>query len=131
MVAVVAHEVGHYKRGHIVKGLGLAQTGVVFWLFSLCQQGPVRVDSRAVGGLGGVGGDFSWEEWFACRRGASGAADVGGVEGLLDLSRQASDPALPRRRAAASARVKAGGGDKPRSLSGGELQLLLGRRACG
>ena len=43
LVAVVAHEVGHYKRGHIVKGLGLglAQTGVMFWLFSLCleQQG--------------------------------------------------------------------------------------------
>ena len=31
----------------------------------------------------------------------------------------------------ALAKGRAGGGDKPRSLSGGELQLLLGRRACG
>ncbi|MEQ1894928.1 MAG: M48 family metallopeptidase, partial [Planctomycetota bacterium] len=37
LVAVVAHEIGHYKRGHIVKGLvlGVLQAGVVFFLLSL------------------------------------------------------------------------------------------------
>ncbi len=37
LVAVVAHEVGHFKRGHIIKGmlLGIAQTGVLFFLLSL------------------------------------------------------------------------------------------------
>ena len=37
LVAVVAHEVGHYKRRHIVKGLALslAHTGVLFLLLSL------------------------------------------------------------------------------------------------
>ena len=37
LVAVVAHEIGHYKLGHIRKGLVLAvlQSGVVFYLLSL------------------------------------------------------------------------------------------------
>jgi STE24 endopeptidase len=37
LVAVVAHEIGHYKKGHIVKGLvlAIAQAGVVFFLLSL------------------------------------------------------------------------------------------------
>jgi STE24 endopeptidase len=37
LVAVVAHEIGHYKRGHIVKGtvLGILQAGVVFFLLSI------------------------------------------------------------------------------------------------
>jgi len=37
LVAVVAHEIGHYKRGHILKGLVLSilQAGAVFWLLSL------------------------------------------------------------------------------------------------
>jgi STE24 endopeptidase len=43
LVAVVAHEVGHHKRRHIVKNLvlSLAQTGAMFWLLSvfLSQQG--------------------------------------------------------------------------------------------
>jgi len=40
LVAVVAHEIGHFKKGHIVKGLVLAvlQGGVVFWLLSLFLQ---------------------------------------------------------------------------------------------
>ncbi len=40
LVAVVAHEIGHFKKGHIVKGLVLAilQAGVVFWLLSLFLQ---------------------------------------------------------------------------------------------
>jgi STE24 endopeptidase len=37
LVAVVAHEIGHYKKGHIRKGLalGILQAGVIFWLLSL------------------------------------------------------------------------------------------------
>ena len=37
LVAIVAHEVGHYKRRHILKSLmlSLAHTGVLFWLLSL------------------------------------------------------------------------------------------------
>jgi STE24 endopeptidase len=37
LLAVVAHEIGHYKRGHILKGLvlAIAQAGVVFFLLSL------------------------------------------------------------------------------------------------
>lgn len=36
VVAVLAHEVGHYKKKHIVKGLiiGLLQTGFTLWLLS-------------------------------------------------------------------------------------------------
>ncbi len=42
LVAVLAHEVGHYRRGHVVIGLGLAiaQLGLVFWLLSLCLARP-------------------------------------------------------------------------------------------
>jgi len=37
LVAVVAHEIGHYKKGHILQGLALSilQAGVLFWLLSL------------------------------------------------------------------------------------------------
>lgn len=37
LVAVVAHEIGHYKRKHIVKGLALSvlQAGAVFFLLSI------------------------------------------------------------------------------------------------
>ncbi len=40
LVAVVAHEIGHYKRKHILKslGLGLAHFGVLFWLLSFFLQ---------------------------------------------------------------------------------------------
>ncbi|GAU08542.1 M48 family metallopeptidase [Desulfoplanes formicivorans] len=36
LVAILAHEVGHYKCKHIIKGLimGIAKTGVVFWLMA-------------------------------------------------------------------------------------------------
>jgi len=36
LVAVLAHEAGHYKCKHIIKGLGIGifKTGVVFWLMS-------------------------------------------------------------------------------------------------
>jgi STE24 endopeptidase len=37
LVAVVAHEIGHYKRKHILKGMaaGFLQTGVMFFLLSV------------------------------------------------------------------------------------------------
>ncbi len=37
LVAVVAHEIGHYKKGHILQGLALsvAQAGAVFFLLSI------------------------------------------------------------------------------------------------
>jgi STE24 endopeptidase len=37
LVDIVAHEIGHYKRRHVVQGLaiGLVQTGVAFFLLSL------------------------------------------------------------------------------------------------
>ena len=36
LVAIVAHEVGHYKRKHVLKrmAIGIAHFGVVFWLLS-------------------------------------------------------------------------------------------------
>ncbi|HJQ83986.1 MAG TPA: M48 family metallopeptidase [Candidatus Binatia bacterium] len=42
VVAVVAHEVGHYKRGHVLQGtaLGIVQTGVLFLLLSLLLATP-------------------------------------------------------------------------------------------
>ncbi|GIT66551.1 MAG: hypothetical protein Ct9H300mP25_00230 [Acidobacteriota bacterium] len=40
VVAVVAHEVGHYKKQHIVKSmvLSVAHLGVMFWVLSLFLQ---------------------------------------------------------------------------------------------
>lgn len=37
LVAVLAHEIGHYKKKHIVKGMiiGIAHTGVMFFLLSI------------------------------------------------------------------------------------------------
>ncbi len=37
LVAIVAHEIGHYKRGHILKSLliGIIQAGVVFFLLAI------------------------------------------------------------------------------------------------
>jgi STE24 endopeptidase len=41
-VAVVAHEVGHYRRGHVVQGAVLAvlHVGLLLWLFSLVLETP-------------------------------------------------------------------------------------------
>ena len=41
-VAVVAHEVGHYRRGHVVQGtvLGVLHVGLLLWLFSLVLETP-------------------------------------------------------------------------------------------
>lgn len=42
LVAVLAHEMGHYKRHHILIGLitGVFQTGVMFYLLSICIRHP-------------------------------------------------------------------------------------------
>ncbi len=50
LVAVVAHEVGHYKRRHILKNLllGLAHTGALFWLLSLFLDRQGLFDAFAV-----------------------------------------------------------------------------------
>ncbi|HEX9594168.1 MAG TPA: M48 family metallopeptidase [bacterium] len=42
VVAVVAHEIGHYKRRHVVQGtvLSIAHTGLLFALLSLCLTRP-------------------------------------------------------------------------------------------
>jgi STE24 endopeptidase len=36
LVAILAHEIGHYKNNHVIKGIiaGIIQTGFLFWLFS-------------------------------------------------------------------------------------------------
>ncbi len=49
LVAVLAHEIGHYKKKHVVQGLliSLLQTGVVLFLFSLLIGSPVL--SKALG----------------------------------------------------------------------------------
>lgn len=50
IVAVLAHEVGHYKRKHTLKGMvaSVIQTGIMLWLFSLCVGSSVL--SEALGG---------------------------------------------------------------------------------
>jgi len=55
VVAVLAHEVGHYKKKHTTSGmiLGIIQTAIMFFLFSLF----VGVDSFAVA-LGGTEASF-------------------------------------------------------------------------
>lgn len=42
IVAVLAHEIGHYKKKHVLQGLlvGLLQTGVLLFLFSLFVKSP-------------------------------------------------------------------------------------------
>lgn len=49
IVAVLAHEVGHYKKKHVLKGLAmsLVQSGIMIWLLSLALGSPVL--SRAIG----------------------------------------------------------------------------------
>ncbi len=43
LIAVLAHEIGHYKRKHVVKGLaiGIAHTGVMLFLMSFILYKPV------------------------------------------------------------------------------------------
>src|SRR6056297_1559423 len=42
LVAVLAHEIGHYKKNHIIQGLiiSLIQTGIVLFIFSLLIDSP-------------------------------------------------------------------------------------------
>ena len=49
IVAVLAHEIGHYKKKHVVKGLvmSLIQSGFMIWLLSLAVGLPVL--SQAIG----------------------------------------------------------------------------------
>ena len=49
VVAVLAHEIGHYKKRHIVQGLvlGIAQTGLLLFLFSVVMKSPAV--SQALG----------------------------------------------------------------------------------
>ena len=43
IVAVLAHEVGHYKHKHTIKGMFMAiiQTGLILYLFSLLIDSPI------------------------------------------------------------------------------------------
>jgi len=49
IVAVLAHEIGHYRKKHVVQGLvlGLLQTGLLLFLFSVFVESPNV--SRALG----------------------------------------------------------------------------------
>ena len=50
IVAVLAHEVGHYKRKHIITNLllSVAITGATLWLFSLCLAQPIIAEAVGV-----------------------------------------------------------------------------------
>lgn len=47
LVAVLAHEIGHYKKKHIIKNMaaGILQTGVMFFLLSVFLQSPGLYDA--------------------------------------------------------------------------------------
>ena len=49
IVAVLSHEIGHYKHKHIIKSLVISTlyTGIILWLFGLFSQNPVF--SQALG----------------------------------------------------------------------------------
>ncbi len=49
VVGVLAHEIGHYKKKHVIQGIliSLVQTGIVFFIFSLLIDSPAL--SRALG----------------------------------------------------------------------------------
>jgi len=49
IVAVLAHEIGHYKKKHVISGLitGIVQTGIMLFIFSLLVASPVL--SQALG----------------------------------------------------------------------------------
>lgn len=49
LVAVLAHEIGHYRKRHVVQGLflGIAQTGLLLFLFSVVMKSPAI--SQALG----------------------------------------------------------------------------------
>lgn len=47
LVAILAHEMGHYKKQHIPMGLalGILQTGLMFFLLSLCIRQPLLFEA--------------------------------------------------------------------------------------
>lgn len=47
IVAVLAHEVGHYKRKHIIFNLtnSIATTGLMLWMLSLCLELPIFAEA--------------------------------------------------------------------------------------
>lgn len=47
LVAILAHEMGHYKQHHIIMGLmmSIVQTGVMFFLLSLCISHPALFEA--------------------------------------------------------------------------------------
>ena len=49
LVAVLAHEIGHYKKKHVIQGLliSLVQTGMILFIFSQLIKSPAL--SRALG----------------------------------------------------------------------------------
>jgi STE24 endopeptidase len=50
IVAVLAHEIGHYKKKHVVSGLvsGIVQTGIMLYLFSLMVSSPALSEALGV-----------------------------------------------------------------------------------
>lgn len=50
LVAVLAHEIGHYKRKHILKSmvLGVLHTGAIFWLLSVFLTEPALFEAFGV-----------------------------------------------------------------------------------
>lgn len=54
IVAVLAHEIGHYKKRHTLRSMGVSilQMGIILWLFSLC----VNCDALS----GALGGDRAY-----------------------------------------------------------------------
>ena len=47
MVAIVAHEVGHYKRKHVFErmALSIVHTGLMFWLLSFFLEQPALLEA--------------------------------------------------------------------------------------
>ena len=50
LVAVLGHEMGHYKKRHIMGGMliSILQTGLMFYLLSLCISRPILFDAFAM-----------------------------------------------------------------------------------
>lgn len=50
IVAVLAHEVGHYKKKHIIYNMGVAviSTGIMFWILSLLIDSPLLAQALGV-----------------------------------------------------------------------------------
>ena len=53
IVAVVAHEIGHYKKGHIKKGLaiGVLHSGIILWVLSIFLERPGLYEAFKMGAV--------------------------------------------------------------------------------